>query len=80
MHTDKTYIGRMPIVYPNKEINKKINKIVNSLSSIEDKYSEDFKKEYNRLNKIIYNLYNLNEQEIKIIEESLKEVMSKKNG
>jgi len=80
MHTDKTYIGKLPIIYPNKEINKRIEQIVKLLLSIEDKYSKKFKKEYSNLNELIYNLYNLNEKEIKTIEKSLKGVMSKKNG
>jgi tRNA1(Val) A37 N6-methylase TrmN6 len=80
MHTDKTYIGQLPIIYPDKIDLIKVNTLYDRLSKIKDKYSEEFKKEYSELNKIIYSLYKLNGEEIEIIEQSLREVMSKKNG
>ncbi|MFH0831723.1 MAG: N-6 DNA methylase [archaeon] len=80
MHTDKAYIGKLPIIYPDRTIKEKIDLLVSSLLSIEDKYSSNFKEEYAQLNNILYRLYGLNKKEVLIIENSLKEVMSKKHG
>jgi tRNA1(Val) A37 N6-methylase TrmN6 len=80
IHTDKSYIGKLPVIYPSESELKEINIIYKTLSNIKDKYSDEFKEEYKKLNKIIYSIYSLNSKEIEIIEKSLKEVMSKKNG
>lgn len=80
MHTDKAYIGKIPIIYPNELALEEINLIYDKLSKIKDKYSYEFKEEYEKLNKIIFSLYKLKVKEINVIKSSLKEVMSKKHG
>jgi len=80
MHADKAYLGKLPVVYPDISTKKKIDSIIKELLSEKDKYSQRFKERYNKLNNILYKIYGLKEEEIKIIEDSLKEVMSKKNG
>ena len=78
MHTDKRYIGEMPIVIPEQKTLKEIGKLVDKLLSVKDKYSDEFFDSYNRLNQHLYRVYSLNDNEINTIENSLKEVMSKK--
>ena len=80
IHTDKSYIGKLPVIYPNLSTKKEIDSIVKELILIKDKYSIEFKDKYERLNQIIYKIYKLEKKEIQIIENSLKDVMSKKNG
>src|SRR3989344_4885112 len=80
MHTDKVYIGEIPIKTPDSIQLLSINKLVDKLLSNDDKYSPEFFEIYNELNGKLYELYDLNTQEILIIEDSLKEVMSKKQN
>ena len=80
MHTDKTYIGEIPIIIPTKEQLWIINDIFNKLSSIHNKYSSEFFEEYGRLNKVLYEIYKLTNEDILVIEESLKDIMSKKQN
>ncbi len=80
MHTDKSYIGRLPIIYPDLSTKKEFNLIVKELLSEEDKYSKSFKEKYEKMNGLIYKIYGLKREAFEIIENSLKEVMSKKNG
>jgi len=80
MHTDKSYIGGIPIVKPTEKQLKKLNEIFDRINSIEDKYSKEFFEEYHQLNNLIYRIYNLSEQDIFVIEQSLKEVMSKRQN
>jgi tRNA1(Val) A37 N6-methylase TrmN6 len=80
MHTDKAYIGKIPIILPDKQKENLIQKYTTNLLNIEDKYSKEFKNVYDKLNKIIYGLYGLSEGDINLIEESLKGAMSKKHG
>lgn len=80
MHTDKAYIGKLPIVYPDTSAKKNIDMIVKELLLEKEKYSIQSKEKYEKLNRMIYNVYGLKINEIEVIENSLKEVMSKKNG
>jgi tRNA1(Val) A37 N6-methylase TrmN6 len=80
MHTDKIYIGEIPFKQPEDAKLEEINNLVDELMQIEDKYSDEFFNTYSKLNNYIYKLYNLNSQEVMIIENSLKEVMSKKQN
>jgi tRNA1(Val) A37 N6-methylase TrmN6 len=70
MHTDKSYLGKFPII---ASISKK-------LLEIKDKYSEDFFREYDILNKLIFRLYNITNNEIEIINNILIKTMSKKQN
>jgi predicted metallopeptidase len=80
MHADKAYIGKLPIVLPEPSQKERIKRIVQELNEIEDKYSSDFIRVYNKLNTEIYKLYRLDGNEIKVLEDSLKGVMSKKQN
>lgn len=86
----KTYVGNLPIKFPeNNELN---NKIINLLIQLENnikelsklpKKSQDIKiKEINaienELNSIIYDLYDLDEDDIKIIENYLENIGNEK--
>lgn len=78
MHTDAEYIGQLPIILPDPKILRQVITLTKKLVKIKDKYSEQFAKNYAELNKIVYNLYNLNTTDIHIIENTLSEVMSHK--
>jgi len=80
MHTDKSYLGKIPLVIPNSKEANLIQTYARHLLKINDKYSKEFNDVYDKLNRIIFGLYNLNENEIRTIEEFLKSVMSKKHG
>ncbi|HIH31298.1 TPA: N-6 DNA methylase [Candidatus Woesearchaeota archaeon] len=81
MHTDREYIGKIPIVVPELDKQKAVIKIVNNLLSLEDKYSAQFFLEYEELNTLLYDIYKLSESERNIINNLLKEVMSgRQNG
>ncbi|MFH1825132.1 MAG: N-6 DNA methylase [Candidatus Firestonebacteria bacterium] len=79
MHTDKAYIGKIPIIIPDQRTLNEIDELVDKLLSIKDKYSDSFFYFYNKLNQYLYKTYNLNDDEINNIENSLKDVMSKKH-
>lgn len=78
MHTDKKYIGQLPVVIPDIKRQQEVINIVNKLVNIKDKYSPEFFRQYNILNYKLYNIYALSKSESQIIDTSLKEVMSKK--
>ena len=79
MHTDRQYIGKLPVVIPNKKQEKEVIDLVNSLIKIEDKYSKQFFSLYKDLNHTLYKIYKFSKSEIDIIEKLLREVMSKKH-
>src|SRR5574344_2149307 len=80
MHTDKTYIGQLPIAIPSMQQEKIIIKLVDKLLSINDKYSNEFFEVYNEMNDILYDIYCFNEKERDVINSILKEGMSKKQN
>ncbi|MBU2576765.1 MAG: N-6 DNA methylase [Nanoarchaeota archaeon] len=79
MHTDKLYIGTIPVILPDKQKEDLIQGHVEKLIGIKDKYSPEFNETYAKLNKIIYQIYQITGAEIKTIEEFLKGAMSKKH-
>jgi len=79
MHTDRQYIGKLPVVIPNKKQEKEVMDIVSLLMNIEDKYSKQFFSLYEDLNHALYKVYKFSKSEIDIIEKLLREVMSKKH-
>lgn len=81
MHMDKEYIGRIPIVIPSLEKQNQVIEVTNRLLEIRDKYSKQFFKEYEVLNNLLYDIYELSEKERKTINNLLREVMSvRQNG
>jgi len=78
MHTDKIYIGRIPVKKISKQKQDDIVNIVNGIEKSKEK-SEDKKKLLNMLDKEIYNLYGINKKDQNLIESSLKEIMSEKS-
>ncbi len=79
MHTDRQYIGQLPIVLPNAEIIKKVSKIVDAILKLNGDRGIDYQNLFIDLNKVVYEVYGLNNEEIKIIENCLKETLSSKN-
>ena len=80
MHTDKSYIGEIPIIKPSRLQLDRIISLVDKLTLINDKKSKQFFEAYNKLNNLFYEIYNLTAKDISVIEESLKDVMSRKQN
>lgn len=80
MHTDKTYIGKLPIALPNKQQEKLVIKLVDKLQLIKDKYSKEFFEYYNELNDLLFDIYQFNVEDRQLINSTLKEGMSKKQN
>lgn len=79
MHSDRQYIGKLPVVIPNKKQEKEVVDTVNSLIKLDDKYSKQFLSLYEGLNDTLYKIYKFSKSEVGIIEKLLREVMSKKH-
>jgi len=80
MHADKPYIGKIPIILPNESDEDIIQSYVDKLFKIEDKFSNEFNDIYDKLNKKVFEIYGLTNEEVNIIENTLKGMMSKKHG
>lgn len=80
MHTDKRYIGKLPIINPSKDSQELISSLVDKLIVIDDKYSMKFFEIYSQLNKEVYDIYGLDKSEIALVEGLLNKVMSKKQN
>ena len=80
MHTDGMYLKQLPIVIPEDTNLGSIKKIIKSILQTKktDENIDSIKKSYRELDKIIYKTYNINNEEIEIIENFLKGRMSKK--
>lgn len=79
MHTDREYIGKLPVIVNQKEQDRVI-KIVDKLLKINNKYSSEFFKNYDELNKIIFTIYGIKDEDQMIINSLLSETMSKKQN
>ena len=85
IHLDKPYIGKIPIKVVSNEKQKEVIKLVNAISELNEqliKYSdkdidkkqeltEQLNKTNEKINNLIYEFYEITEEEKKIIEESL---------
>lgn len=80
MHTDKTYIGKLPIVIPNKKQEQMVVNFVDKLLLIKDKYSKEFFEIYNQLNDLLFEIYGFDNDDKKLINNILKEGMSKRQN
>ncbi len=74
MHTDNVYLGKIPIKLVDKKKQKNVIKIVEKLERIRDK-----KKLLRELDNYVYKLYDISKSERRIIEDSLKKLMSEKS-
>jgi len=75
MHTDKIYLGKIPIIEASKRNQEKIIKIVELI----ERNPQMIKLHLADLDKQVYRLYNVNKSEIGLIDSSLKLMMSKKS-
>lgn len=80
MHTDKAYLGNLPIAQPSEKQEQIVINLVDKLLQIKDKYSKEFFIYYNELNEVLYDIYKFNLDERKLINSILKEGMSKKQN
>jgi len=74
MHTDKVYLGKVPIKLVDKKKQKTVIKIVEKLEKTKDK-----KKLLRELDNYVYKLYGISKTERVLIEDSLKKLMSEKS-
>jgi tRNA1(Val) A37 N6-methylase TrmN6 len=75
MHTDREYIGKIPVVFPDK---KTISKIVALISGIlED--SENWKTEMTKVDNIIYEIYGIDKDDQLAIDKLLFDTMSQRS-
>ncbi len=80
MHTDRMYIGKIPVVIPSDKERKEIEKIVDHLLRIENKYCKEFHDYYDELNDKLLNIYSFTAGEQKRMRELINEVMSRKHN
>ena len=74
MHTDKAYLGKIPILKSDKKIETEIINLVQKLNKNKDK-----KKILKELDIKVYTLYRINKTEQNLIESALKKTMSEKS-
>lgn len=72
MHTDKNYIGKLPIKIPVPRLQENVANIISNLKK---------SKNYNnaKLNEEVYNIYQIEKEEQEIINKNLLQVMSPKS-
>lgn len=72
MHTDKNYMGKLPIKIPEPRLQENVANIINDLEK---------SKNYNnaKLNEEVYNIYQIEKEEREIINKNLIQVMSSKS-
>ena len=72
MHTDRHYIGKLPIIYPKRDeerlIEISVKEIIKKISK-KGNYDEDL----GNLNELIYLVYKISDKEINLINKTLKE-------
>jgi len=73
MHTDKVYLGKIPIKKVNKKIQKEIIDIAKKINK------ENLKETLSELDKKVYKLYEITKTEQNKINFALKQIMSKKS-
>jgi len=75
MHLDKSYIGSIPVIpNPNQTSLNRLMRIVDSLHEVNDR---EMQKENNKeIDKIVYGIYDLSNQEIKLIEDAVNKMLS----
>lgn len=78
MHVDKSYVGQLPIIIPaDKKIIDDVIKKAKEIRSINDVKLQ--KAKMRELDCIVYKIYSLSNEEIKVIEDSMSEILSKKS-
>jgi mevalonate kinase len=73
MHTDKVYLGKLPIKKTTKEKQKEIINLVKKMNK------NNLKKTLPELDKKVYKLYGITKTEQNKISEALKQIMSEKS-
>lgn len=73
MHTDAIYLGKLPIIVSGIAEQKKIEGLVVSLETLKDKTI------LRELDRLVFKMYGIDDCEQKIIDESLRSIMSSKS-
>ena len=77
MHADKSYLGNIPIVEASKkEIERAVNYVDNAMRKIDE---NEIKAIIREIDKIVYKIYGLTNKEINLVEDGLKNILSKKS-
>lgn len=77
MHTDAMYLAKIPFVASDNSDIDRVVKIVKNLE-ITDYLSDQWFELIEELNRLVYSIYNLNEQERSYIENEIKQIQSKR--
>ena len=78
LHTDNHYLGKIPFVIPSKKLESEVIKTTKQLLELNGERDEKYATLYRKLNLLIYKIYDFSNEEVKIIENILKETLSKK--
>ncbi|MFV0193474.1 N-6 DNA methylase [Empedobacter falsenii] len=79
MHTDSAYIGQLPIIFPTKEIKEEISNVVKEIIELDETEDKQFRILMNRINNLIYEVYQFSPEEILLIEKGLLKTRSTKH-
>lgn len=74
MHTDRAYLGKLPIVIASKDKQLKISKIIRNITK-----NHGDKTLLREIDEVIYGIYKINSEERHLIEKGIEEMMSKKS-
>ncbi len=78
MHTDRMYIGRIPFVEPTASHFDEVNRLVSEIEKTAPN-SAEYSVLYECIQRTIYDVYQVAQQDVQTIEKSLKLVMSVKS-
>ncbi|MBZ0184458.1 MAG: N-6 DNA methylase [Melioribacteraceae bacterium] len=80
VNISKTFLEKLPIIEPDSKVIKKITKVVESiLKAKEANINADTKILENQIDLMVYKLYELTYEEVKIIDPNIEEIISKKD-
>lgn len=78
MHLDRSYIGSIPVIpNPNQAALNQLKRIIDLLDKSENNGLQ--KQKNKEIDKIVYNLYDLNDQEINLIENAVNKMLSSRS-
>ena len=75
MHTDKEYIGKIPVAIPHKKTVSKVVSLINRI--LED--SDNWKIELPKVDEVVYEIYGINNDDQRAIDQILFETMSQRS-
>jgi type I restriction-modification system DNA methylase subunit len=77
MHMDGHYLGQIPVVW--KEKSDEVHEIVRIVDKIKNCKESELKGLFSRIDALVYSLFGLNQQLIKIVETAMSTVLSRRS-